>query len=258
MIRHDTLGLGGGTSHEAPLIVRQRPGALTQDQECEPLFQNWLNDFTLHDDFLYDSVSDATGTSALNLFASTGTPAVSILANTTGGVLKVLLEATSAEQSAFVSQGDQLNFDASKPLFCAWRAQIPTLTSVQTAIWGFGSAASATLSSIARHAFLICTGDNVLKYQALDSTPTTTSATSTGITLTASTYYWFCILKDSALNLHFFLLDADGTNRRRLATVTGVTWSGNVQPLGGIKKASGTTVPFVTIDTLIMRGTRSY
>lgn len=177
---------------------------------------------------------------------TTGTPtAIAQVANSANGEVSIALAATSEAEFNGLDWTDELNIPAtSRPMFEAYlKTSALALTSVQEFTAGLSQAYNATLNSIAKYVRFRMSGSNVLLYEGKDGT-TTSNANSTGITLDPATYYLFTIEQKQPGQYVFFLEDAQvGQLALNAFAATDL-----LQPLLGIGKASGTTVPAILAD----------
>lgn len=236
-----------GSSLHAPL--RTKVEGLTARRAFEDLaFQT--NPRTLVDLMWDFNGKFASGFGEGLAIRTTGTPTgITQVANSANGEITIPLAATSEAEFNGVDFTDELNIPAISQVFFEARVKTPALalTSVQDVVIGLSAAYNATLNSIAQYLRFRLSGSNALLVEANDGV-TANNAVATGITLAAASYNLFTIEhKGGSDNRFYFFLNDDlvGILAENAFVITDL-----LQPLVGIRKASGTTTPALTLDFL--------
>ncbi|SRR5260221_9799955 len=125
------------------------------------------------------------------------------------------------------------------------------LTSVQDIVIGLATAYNSTLNSISKYVRFRLSGSNEVLVEGNDGT--NTFSVDTGILLGAATYRFFTIEQKRGDGRYYFFISNDLVGALSLPAfaVTDL-----LQPMIGIRKASGTGVPALTIDHMRVRWLR--
>jgi hypothetical protein len=237
-------GQDTGNSLHAPL--RTQVDGLTARRAFEDLaFQT--NPRTLVDVIWDFNGKFASGYGEGLATRATGTPTgVAQVANSANGEITATLAATSEAEFSGVDWTDELNIPANSLPFFEARIKTPAvaLVAAEDIVIGLATAYNATMNSISKYVRFRLSGSNDLLVEGKDGT-TTNNAVATGTTLLAATYNLFTIEQKRSNNRYYFFLNDDlvGVLAQDAFAATDL-----LQPMIGIRKASGTTAPAITID----------
>lgn len=235
----------GGTLH-APL--RTKVEGLTAHRAFEEIAEksNQRMRFDVSWDFLGKF---ASGYGEGLATRATGTPTgVAVVSNTLGGEIAMTLAATNEVEFSGVDWTDVLQIPAAGLPYFTARVKTPALVlaAAEDIVIGMNSAYNATLNSITRYLRFRLSGSNALLIEGNDGT-TVNNAVATGVTLTAATYYMFTIEQKVGDGRYYFWLDDQSVG---VLSEPAFAMTDLLQPLVGIRKASGATVPALTLDYL--------
>ncbi len=208
-------------------------------------------------DFTGGALGYLAGAGGLLVARATGTPTgIAQVANTANGELSATLAVTNEAEFTGVDFADELNIPASREFVMSAYVKTPAaaLTSVQDIVIGLTTAYNSTLASTTKYVWFRMSGSNVLIVEGKDGTTTNLAvATNPSTTLTAATYYLFTIDASSGAGQIEFWLDDT-----KVATLNQSAFAATdlLQPLLGIRKASGTAVSALTIDYLRINWSR--
>ncbi len=250
-------GRGGGTTMTAPIRTKRRPTGFRQEFSDSHFGQNPRLDCDCWWDFIGGATNYLIGTQGTLVVRATGTPTGSAqVANTANGEASATLAVTNEAEFTGWDFADELNIPASREFFLEAYIKTPAaaLTSVQDIVIGLTTAYNSTLASTTKYVWFRMSGSNVLIVEGKDGTTTNLAvATNPSTTLTAATYYLFTIDATSGAGQIEFWLDDT-----RVATLNQSAFAATdvLQPLVGIRKASGTAVSALTMDFLRINWSR--
>jgi hypothetical protein len=186
---------------------------------------------------------------------ATGTPTgVAQVANTLGGEISMTLAATNEAEFSGVDWTDIKQIGATwLPYFVARvKTPVAAVAAAEDVVIGLATDYNATLNSISKYLRFRLSGSNALLIEGNDGT-TANNAVATGRTLGLSEYNMFTIEQKIGDGRYYFFLNDDlvGTLAQSAFVSTDL-----FQPLVGIRKASGVTVPVLTMDYLRVASNR--
>lgn len=248
----------GGTLH-APLRTKVETGNGATRTAFEDL--SYRTNPRAECDMLWDfNGKYASGVGEGLAVRATGTPTgVAQVANTANGEITATLANTNELEFSGVDWTDELNVPASGA-YVMFDARVKTpavaLAAVEDVVIGLSAAYNSTLNSIATYARFRLSGSNELLVEGSDGT--NIFSVDTGILLPAASYRFFTIEQKRSDGRFYFFVSNDLVGALNLPLLTAAfavsptLW----QPLVGIRKASGVTVPALTIDHLRVRWLR--
>jgi hypothetical protein len=205
-------------------------------------------------DMMWDFVGKyASGFGEGLAIRTTGTPtAIAKVANS--HELSIALAATNELEFNGVDWTDDLEIPATAFPMLDCRLRIPALalSAVEDVVIGLSTAYNSTLNSISKFVRFRYSGSNALLYEGSDGT-NTFLAQSTGITLDANSYRFYTIEQKARDGRWYFFVSDDlvGTLALPAFTVADL-----LQPLVGVRKASGATTSALLLDHLRTRWQR--
>ncbi len=244
-----------GPTFYAPLRTRRRiPSNQSAAGNVEKVDQIYGWNPRIEPDIWWEFAGGASGylqgTNGLMVARTTGTPTgVAQVANSANGEVSMTLANTNEVEFAGVDWADELNIPATaQPFFEAFvKTPALALTSVQDVIIGLQTAYNSTLGSVSKYIRFRLNGSNVVLIEGKDGTTTNNLTTpASSITLSAATYYLFTIFQEANGDYGFYIDD------NQIGTLTQKDFASTdlLQPIVGIRKASGTGVPALTMDML--------
>lgn len=186
------------------------------------------------------------GTTVVNRTAAT--PLVQRVANTGCGEATFQLSATNEVNDVFYTWGDQLQVQMNmRPRFSAL-VKVGAVTTAQTVFIGLGTAFNTTLASVSKYAWIKVNAaltSTAILIEGKDGTTTTTGQVAVpATTLVSGTYYHFQIdFSDTSAVAFYINGNLVGTVNMGALAATDL-----MQPIVGIKKASGTGTVALTMD----------
>lgn len=245
---------GAGTRFQGPIFLRERG----VDAATEAVSEVWTPtklDFKFWEDFFPDF--NLTG-SPLALYdqSASGTPTGAVETNGVGGQYKMTLAATNELEVYGFTFDNNLIVDSAKPFYFEARWKVPTIAANESVVVGLGSDAHTVLDDVTRNLWFRVDGDMDLLVEQ-DDTSTDTDDYDTGIDLSAATFVITAIERDAMGNIRYSYWEGDGSRRSEVHKLSGSGFSGNLQPLALVRKASGTTQPYLTLDYLALIGRRA-
>lgn len=237
----------GGIAHASPICAISRRQGDDTDVQCEIRGAHWLHRCEIFEDF----TGDTTIPESLTVYdlSGAGSPTAAKRADIADGIFEITLASTNEDEFVSLNWGDQRVIPGNRrPLFQTVLA-VPVLPSTnERMVWGLASDLNITLDSVAQHAWFRLEASGALLAEA-DNATTDVDDQSTGVTLTAGTYYLFSIDHRVNGDLVFRVADKNGKNDRVVKTITTVQLtSTTLQPFFTVQKATGTGVPSMYID----------
>ncbi len=164
-----------------------------------------------------------------------------------GGALKLLLDNTSEAQGITLFQNDVLIYDVAQIKSIWWIAKVSAISAVTDVVFGVGSARNDTIDSVATNAWFKIDGSasqsNVL-CQSDDATNDLSAASGDSL---AAVYKKMLVDFTNGLSDVRYFMDGARVASGTTFDMSDLTDGLNVQPYVQLRKASGTTVDFVTI-----------
>jgi hypothetical protein len=250
-----------GTRFTGPLITRSRRAGDNDDVTCEIYSGHVAHRVDWFEDFIGDlSASDLGIAGKLYDLSPAGTPTEAVVANAADGQLELTLAATSEDELAGFSWGDQLLCPSTKRAFWQGRIKIPVLpaSAAERIVFGMAGARNNLLNSVTRKAWFRLEANGALLAEVDDGT-TFSAQQDCGFTLVADTWYYFSIDMFDTNNISFQLGANDGSSYRQVKTLAGAAFAATdlFQPFCFVQKVSGTGVPSMKIDYLRMSWDRT-
>lgn len=247
-----------GTAHAFPLLTRgAAPSATRQD---DPPSLDWFCDlsnwFWFVEDFIRDTdLSDE----AFTIYdkSASGSPTAGVIADATGGQYRLKLASTSEAEDLFWTLNGNLPIDSAKPfVFLARCMTAHAMAAAQRVIVGLGSDYTTILDDITRNIWFRQEADTDLLIEVDDAT-TDTDDFDTGKDISEDAWVEYMIVKGYDGTIFFCVKDNKGQNFQMLKMVDGSGFSGNLQPILGVQKDSGTTTPELLVDYVAFCGARA-
>lgn len=172
------------------------------------------------------------------------------------GAIELLLDNGSEVGDCTVYWGDEQNIDSDTEPVCIFRVQVSdALAAADMAAWGLSTARNAIIESTTQNAMFMVVGADYGLDVSSDDSSADTGVDTTGVTLTADTYYEFKVSLNSmdgasVTNVKFFYRSALGGDWTALNTSTtyAVAADAALQPFLQVEKTSGTTIPGIRAD----------
>jgi len=198
------------------------------------------------DDFTGAAV-DETSTWSLNDTSSSGTPTHAMLADETA--VELALDATNEQQVCGYDFGGKLIFDIDSVEKFIARFKVSNIVANEQIIIGMGSGWNDDPDAIAASAWFKLDAGMDLLVETDDGTNDNNDKDTT-VDLTADTYIWVMIDFSDTANVKFYTSTDGKIWTPRLATITFnmSNYTGGLQPMFAVIKASGTTTPSITVD----------
>ena len=198
------------------------------------------------DDFTGAAV-DETSTWSLNDTSSSGTPTHAMLADETA--VELALDATDEQQVCGYDFGGKLIFDIDSVEKFIARFKVSNIVANEQIIIGMGSGWNDDPDAIAASAWFKLDAGMDLLVETDDGTNDNNDKDTT-VDLTADTYIWVMIDFSDTANVKFYTSTDGKIWTPRLATITFnmSNYTGGLQPMFAVIKASGTTTPSITVD----------
>lgn len=198
------------------------------------------------DDFTGAAV-DETSTWSLNDTSSSGTPTHAMLADETA--VEMALDATDEQQVCGYDFGGKLIFDIDSVEKFIARFKVSNIVANEQIIIGMGSGWNDDPDAIAASAWFKLDAGMDLLVETDDGTNDNNDKDTT-VDLTADTYIWVMIDFSDTANVKFYTSTDGKIWTPRLATITFnmSNYTGGLQPMFAVIKASGTTTPSITVD----------
>jgi hypothetical protein len=179
-----------------------------------------------------------------------GVPSVAAVANAAGGVVRLLVDATSELQEATLYAADVLNWDVTKSL--VWEARIsnhvvPSVAGLEI-VFGLQTAWINGPDTAAEYVRFQQLASGVVNIQAKDGVIAAQSV-ATGITMATDVFHIFRIDCTNPQNIRFFI-DGVEMNTPGQITYAGVGAAAILQPYVSIYKASGAGTAQVDVDMI--------
>lgn len=240
------MGYDTGTLHYGPTRTRYKNQGQTVEIQDES--------FRWGPHMRVDYMEEFDGSAALAIgkmtSRTTGTPTAGAqVANSANGEWGMALAATNEAEYNGLDWADELNIPASRGFVMNARITMPALalTSVQDIVVGVATAYNATLNSQSKYVRFRMSGSNVLLLEGKDGTTTNNAtAPSTATTLTAAAVAYLTIDATDIGRIKFF----SGSNMIGTLAQSAFAVTDLLQPVIGVRKASGTGVPQLNVDFL--------
>lgn len=181
------------------------------------------------------------------------------------GAIEILLDNGNEVGDCTVYWGDEQNIDSDTEPVCIFRVQVSdALAAADTAAWGLSTARNALIESTTQNAMFMVVGADYGLDVSSDDSSADTGVDTTGVTLTADTYYDFKVSLNSmdgasVTNVKFFYRSALGGDWTALNTSTTYALAADaaLQPFLQVEKTSGTTIPGIRADYVMCFWERS-
>lgn len=209
---------------------------------------------TYRDDFIGTRALAAVNPFVVIDVSSAGAPTTLGVDEENSGAVAITLAADSEAESVRATHGDIKSFDIGKIQTVRYICKVAGLDSVTTIVFGLCGDHNATLDSIAQNVWFRMEGSasTTLVVCETDDGTNDNNDISTSETL-AATYKTFEISFTNGTNDVRFYMDNGTGQIRRVASSTTFdmsSYTGNLQPIFGVDKASGTGVPALTVDLI--------
>lgn len=251
-------GYDSGTTFYAPIRSKRKSRDGTREFTDQIFGESPRQTVDMWWDFNGNAANYLIGTQGTVTARITGAgpPTVTQGANTVNGLALFTQEATSQVQFAGVDFADQLTITPFRDFFfeCMVRTPATALTSVQDMIVGLATAYNSTLASMSKYIWFRLAGSNVVTYEGKDGTTTSlANAAVPATTIAVSTFTVFTIDgQHGPGDIRFFLND-DFVGRLNLSSFAATDL---MQPMIGLRKASGTTTNVAALDWLRISAAR--
>lgn len=202
------------------------------------------------DDFNHAALNVTDGPWKSNTVETGGTPTVALVADTAGGEVACTLEATSESQRAELYFGDQLTVDIAKKPIVEMRVKFATIAASEFAVVGLASARNDAYDSIATNLWFRLDGDMDILIEGDDGT-TDTDDVDSNIDAVNGTYLHLKIDATDLSAVRFFIDGVKVSTEIAIAAATGT-----LQPFIAVGKTTGTGVPSVTCDFIMIQAER--
>jgi hypothetical protein len=237
----------------APLIeVNGTPERAISSSPVVSLFEDFVGNFTIPDVDSADGAQPGWVRQDAGSQATCGTK----VADYDDGAVILLIDNGSEVGDCTVYLGDEQNIDSDKEPVCIFRVQVSDATAAaDTVSWGLMGARNALIESTANNAMFMVNGADYGLDVSSDDTSTDTGVDTTGVTLSADTYYEFMVSLNaihgaSPTNVKFFYRSALSGDWTALNTSTTYSIGADtaIQPFLQAEKTSGTTTPGIQAD----------
>jgi hypothetical protein len=248
-----TDGLCQDAGMYGPLLeVNGSPERAFQSSLMVNIFEDFLGNFTIPDVDSADGNQFSWGRQDAGSQATCGTK----VGDADDGQVELLLDNNNEVGDCTVYWGDEQNIDSDKEPVCIFRLQVEATPAAADKIsWGLGSARNALMESMTSFVAFSDTGADLTLDVESDDNSTDVAPVSTGVTLTAATFYEFMISLNaihgaSPTNAKMFYRSTLGGDWTAVATTTtlGLGADTAIQPFVQVEKTSGTTTPGVKVD----------
>lgn len=192
--------------------------------------------------------------------SAAGAPTLAVSDDYDAGAFELKVAANDEAEVLTLYWGDQQNIDpAYDPIMTCRLKVVATPAATDTIVFGLASAQNDTPDSVASNAWFRIEGANLNPVIEADNGTTDTDDKSTGITLTANTWYEFRVDATNHLAVRYFYRATLGGDWTELTTsdTFKVHATTGLQPFVQVQKSGGVTQVDVLIDYIDVQWRRN-